>query len=88
MTSGQRIGWYINEWLDVFGMSQKDVAQITGWSKQKVSALCVGSAGYNRPTIETLAKALGIHPSELLLHPNRALVIRRLLQEGGDSQKP
>lgn len=85
MTIGHQIGWYINEWLDVFDMSQKDLVQITGWSKQKVSDLCTGKGGYTRPTIETLSSALGIHPAELFLHPNRALLIRQLLQKHGET---
>jgi len=85
MTMGHQIGWYINEWLDVYEMTQKDLVQITGWSKQRVSALCVGRISYNRNTVEIIAGALGIHPAELLLHPNRALLIRRLLQKHGGS---
>lgn len=58
-------------------MKQKDLAAITGWSKAKVYALCNGSNGYTRETVEGAARALGCHPFELLVHPTRAELLRR-----------
>jgi|JI8StandDraft_2_1071088.scaffolds.fasta_scaffold05854_2 transcriptional regulator with XRE-family HTH domain len=79
MTNARAIGWYVNEWLEASGMTQNDLAQMTGWSKQKISAICTGRNGYNRRTIETVSTALGIHPAELFLPPHRALLIRQIL---------
>lgn len=81
MAHGPELGWYINEWLALNSLNQKEFAQITGWSKQKVSAICNGRNRYNKETVETAAAVLGCHPYELLLHPTRAIAIRRLLED-------
>ncbi len=81
MGTGNDLGWFINEWLDFADMKQKDLAHITGWSKAKVSALCNGRNGYSRETVEGAARALGCHPFELLIHPTRAVLLRRKVEE-------
>ena len=78
MSSGREIGWYINEWMAVTGMSQAELARIGSWSRGKVSLMCAGKTGYTREIIEVAASALGLHPYELFLPPERATKIRRL----------
>jgi len=78
MSNANIIGWYINEWLAVTGMSQAELARIGRWSPGKVSMMCAGKTGYSREIIEKCANAFGIHPNELFLLPQRAIKLRRL----------
>lgn len=81
MGNAREIGWYLNEWLAEIDMSQAELAQATGWSKQKISAICTGRSSYNRSTIDTISLALGLHPAELFLPPKRAMLIRKIAME-------
>lgn len=86
MAARNDLRWFINEWLDAADMKQKDLADITGWSKAKVSALCNGRNGYTRETVEGAARALGCHPFELLIHPKRADLLRQKAEAEGSQR--
>lgn len=82
MPNARTTGFYLNEWLALLEMRQRDLATATLWSQAYVSMLCSGKIAYSRRNVEIAAAALGLHPSELLMHPSRALLIRRKLGEG------
>lgn len=82
MSNARDIGWYLNEWLGLLKMNQKEFAQATGWTQGYVSMLCAGKRGYSQKCLEITASALGLHPSELLMPPPRALRIRKMLAAG------
>lgn len=76
MNSAEEIGWFLNEWLLALRLKQRDLVTMTGWPKQKVSRLCKGTTPYNQEILETLGRALGVHPYELLLPPEMAKRVR------------
>lgn len=59
------------------GLSQRELCVLTGWSQPKASFICSGKTQYNRDSVTTIARAFGIHPYELLLHPRVALELRK-----------
>lgn len=73
--------WYVNEWLATLKMSQADLGRATGWGKARVSEICSGKTNYYREIVNEIARAMNIHPFELLLHPDDAMAIRRLSQD-------
>lgn len=73
--------WYFVEWLQHLKLDQKDVVDGTGWNKSKASLFHKGEQRFHRDDIFTLADFLHIEPHELLMHPDRAMRLRRLQAE-------
>lgn len=74
--------WYLREWMAVQGFTkQAALAKQTGWSKAKMSALYNYEQDFNSRALEEAARALGIAPFELLMHPDDAFALRRLRKD-------
>ena len=74
-----RHDWYLKEWLRALGKRQSDVVNELDWNKSKVSLLCNGGQSYMRGDVQELAAYLNLEPHELLMHPDEAMYIRRLI---------
>lgn len=72
--------WFLSDWLAAKGMSQADLCRATDFPKAKVSDLVNGKSRYNRDVVNTIARAMEIHPYELLMHPSDANALKRLRQ--------
>ena len=70
--------WYLTDWMETLGVNQADLRRETGWSKAKMSELVNGVSRYNRDVINTLCKAMNLHPYELLMRPDEAFMIRKI----------
>lgn len=70
--------WYLGEWLKTLRKSQADLVRLTDYPKAKVSDLVNGKQRYNRDVLNDVARALNIHPYELLMHPSDAMAQRRM----------
>lgn len=53
------------------GMSQTDLAKITGWGTRKVSRICLGQQQAREEEIRELCRVLGLGPSELFAESDR-----------------
>jgi transcriptional regulator with XRE-family HTH domain len=71
--------WFLREWLAYRGMRQTDLSRATGIPKATMSAIFNGKTGYYRDLVNALAAALQVQPFELLMPPEEAMAIRRLL---------
>lgn len=73
------VNWYLNEWMAALGITkQTELMEMTEWSKATASQLCSGKQDYSPGIINTAARAFGVEPYELLIHPDRAMAIRRM----------
>lgn len=74
--------WYLREWMAVAGMegrgAQTRMMELTGWSKATMSQLYNGTQDYNPKILEEASTALSAEPYELLMHPERAMAVRKL----------
>lgn len=71
--------WFLREWMAVAGITkQSKMMELTGWSKATMSQLYNGQQDFSTPILETASAALNCEPAELLMHPDRAMAIRRL----------
>jgi len=69
--------WYIREWMASKRMSQAELGRRTGWAKSRVSEICNGKTDYYREIVNEVARAMEIHPWELLMSPEQANRIKR-----------
>jgi transcriptional regulator with XRE-family HTH domain len=74
------LDWYLADWLKTLQVSQADLVRLTDYPKAKVSDLVTGKQRYNRDILNDIAKALNIHPYELLRHPDEAMADRQMIQ--------
>jgi transcriptional regulator with XRE-family HTH domain len=72
------LDWFLKEWLAATGTSQAELGRLTDYPKAKVSDLVTGKQRYNRDVLNDVAKALNIHPHELLMHPEDAMALRQM----------
>ncbi len=75
--------WYLREWMDTLEVSQTDLIEATDLSKATISLLCNDQQDYNPSYIRDMAIALKISPYELLMHPDDAMALRRLISDAG-----
>lgn len=73
--------FYLTEWLSYFEKSQADLSRDMDWNKAKVSLLCSGKQEFSRDDLFALADALKLEPYELLLHPDKAMSLRRMIAD-------
>lgn len=73
--------WFIRDWSKLAGFTQADAQRELGWSKAKASDVWNGQQ-YTQSIIDELAPKLKARPFELLLHPDEAMLLRRL-RDGG-----
>lgn len=72
------LDWFLKEWLTATGTSQAELGRLTDYPKAKVSDLVTGKQRYNRDILNDVAKALNIHPHELLMDPEDAMALRQM----------
>lgn len=71
--------WFLREWMVAAGVKkQSDMMRLTGWSKATMSQLYNGLQDISTPVLVAASSALNCDPAELLMHPERAMAIRRL----------
>lgn len=63
-------------------VSQTDLVRETDMNKTAVSLLYNDQQDYSPTIIRDIARALNIQPYELLMHPEDAMTLRRLIVEG------
>lgn len=77
-----QLRWYLREWMETAGLGRRGgqarMMELTGWSKATMSQLYTGRQDYNPKLLEEAAQALKAEPFELLIHPERAMALRRL----------
>lgn len=75
------MSWYLPEWMEACGFkgrgAQARMMELTGWSRATMSQLYNGKQDYSPDVLATAAKALGLQPYELLMPPERALLLRQ-----------
>jgi transcriptional regulator with XRE-family HTH domain len=80
-----QINWYLREWMASAGLSgrgaQTKMMERTGWSKATMSQLFNGTQDYSPNIVNDAAKALNCEPYELLMHPDRAMRLRRVRED-------
>lgn len=76
--STPRHDWYLKQWLRHFGKKQADVVRDLDWNKARVSLTVSGKQQYTRDDVNELATYLNLRPFELLMHPDDAMLLRRL----------
>lgn len=73
-----RYDWYLVQWCELFGKKQSDLVASLDWNVSKASLFWKGAQRYHRDDVNDVAEFLGIHPYELLMHPDEANAIKRL----------
>jgi hypothetical protein len=76
-----RHDWFLKDWLKTLGKKQEHLTTELGWNKSKASLTVRGIQPYDRDDVNEAAAYLNIQPFELLMHPDDAFTIRRLLVE-------
>lgn len=82
------VNWYLREWMEACGLSgrgaQAKMMERTGWSKATMSQLFNGTQDYSPKVVNEASVALSVEPWELLMHPDRAMALRRLQSSAQD----
>ena len=77
-----QVNWYLREWMALSGLegrgAQTRMMKLTGWSKATMSQLYNGTQDFSPKILTEAAAALNIAEYELLMHPDRAMAVRRL----------
>lgn len=64
--------------MDYYGLKQARMMELTGWSKASTSQIYNGIQDYNPKLVKEAAVALNLQDYELLMHPDKAMALRRL----------
>lgn len=76
------LNWYLREWMAARGLegrgAQARMMELTGWSRATMSQLFNGTQDYSPKILNEAAAALKVDAYELLMHPTRAMALRRL----------
>lgn len=73
--------WHLKEWLRTLKKKQSDIVRDLDWNKAKISLMARGAQPYTRDAINEIAAYLSIHPYELLMHPDDAMMLRQLRRD-------
>lgn len=77
------INWYLPEWMAACGLegrgAQSEMMRRTGWPKATMSQLFNGTQDYSPKLVNEASKALSCEAYELLMPPEKAMAIRKLL---------
>jgi transcriptional regulator with XRE-family HTH domain len=77
------INWFLPEWMAACGLSgrgsQAKMMELTGWSRATMSQLYNGKQDYSPEILNEAAKALNVEPYELLMQPDKAMLLRQAL---------
>jgi len=71
--------WYLKEWLAEAGKIQASLVNELGWDKARANFMYHGKQSYKRDDVRLVSEWLGIEPYELLMAPDKAMAIRRLV---------
>lgn len=74
----QGASWFIREWMDMLGVRQRDMVERCDWSKATASQIYNGTQDFSPKIVREAALALNVEPWELLMHPDKAMALRRL----------
>jgi len=79
-TPARMIGpdWFLVEWMQSKDISQAELARRCAWSKATMNDIVHGRTEYYRAILNQIARALDMHPWELLMSPEEANQIKRL----------
>lgn len=71
--------WYLKEWLTSLGVRfpQAWLVKNLDYSEGKASNVLTGKKRYDKDLVNEIAKALQIHPHELLMKPQEAFALRQ-----------
>lgn len=76
------VNWFLVEWMDACGISgrgaQARMMELTGWSRATMSQLYNGEQDYSPKIVNEAAAALNAEPYEMLMHPEKAMNLRKL----------
>lgn len=72
--------WFLPEWMKVKRVTQAKLARACDWTNSTMHGIYHGRTEYYREIVNLLASKLNIEPHELLMHPDRAMAIRRFEQ--------
>lgn len=79
------ISWYLPEWMAARGMegrgAQTKMRELTGWSRATMSQLYNGDQDFSPKILAEAAQALKCETYELLMHPDRAMSLRRMRED-------
>lgn len=64
--------------MDHLSLKQRDMIERCGWSKASASQIYNGTQDYSPKIVKEAARALNVRTYELLIHPDRALFLRKL----------
>lgn len=70
--------WYLQEWAELSGKRQADLASELGLLKNHAHRIWHSKQPYRRDIVNAVAKWLQIRPYELLMPPEEALQLRQL----------
>ena len=70
--------WFIKEWMLYYSIMQARMMEKTGWSKASMSQIYNGQQDFNPRIVKQAASALNLQNYELLMHPDKAMALRRL----------
>jgi hypothetical protein len=71
--------WHLQSWMGVRKKRQADLVKELGWAKGRANKFFHGQHPYRREIVNELAAWLEIEPWELLMEPERAEKIKRLM---------
>lgn len=77
MTPAAETDWYLQDWLQHFGLKQTWLVTDVGLNKSTANHLFHGHQPYRREHVNRIAGQLGLRPFELLLPPDEAIAIRK-----------
>ncbi len=73
--------WHLNAWLRSLGKKQADIVRDLDWNKARISLMASGKQPYTRDAVNELSAYLNLRPYELLMHPDDAMLLRRLRED-------
>lgn len=76
--------WHLQAWMGVRKKRQSDLVKDLGWAKGRANKFYHGQHPYRREIVNELAAWLEIEPWELLMEPERADKIKRLMNAAHD----
>jgi hypothetical protein len=71
--------WHLQAWMGVRKKRQADLVKELGWAKGRANKFYHSQHPYRREVVNELAAWLDIEPWELLMAPERAAKIKRLM---------
>jgi transcriptional regulator with XRE-family HTH domain len=73
MSKRSTIGWYLQEWREFRGLTQDQLAEMSGYSKPYISQLENGVRQFTEELLSVFSKALNVEPIDLIALDPKAL---------------